>query len=188
MFRTTRRVRRVAVTTLVASSFALGGAAFLAPTAGAAVPAASCTVTPGPTGSVVITGEGFTAPRKLNDGESTQPLNVDANGNFRETRFQKNVNYTVLAVNEDQNFIFVNCKVLAKPSPDSPTSKPNKPPQNSQADFRQGFKDGFGVGRPAALKSCDGRPQADKSQQHSDSYWKGWNQGVGAAFRQACKG
>lgn len=73
MFRTTRRVRRVAVTTLVASSFALGGAAFLAPTAGAAVPAASCTVTPGPTGSVVITGEGFTAPASSTTARARSP-------------------------------------------------------------------------------------------------------------------
>ncbi|MEV6574032.1 hypothetical protein [Streptomyces sp. NPDC051577] len=187
MFRTTRRVRRVAVTSLVASSFALGGAAFLAPTAGAAVPAASCTVTPGPTGSVVIAGEGFTAPRSLNDGESTQPLNVDASGNFRVTRFQKNVNYTVLAVNEDQNFIFVNCKVLAKPSPNSPTSTP-KAPQNSQEEFRQGFTAGYRDGKAAAAKSCDTRPQADKSQQHGDSYWKGWNQGSATGFDRACKG
>ncbi|MFD8984011.1 hypothetical protein ACFV0Q_29555, partial [Streptomyces sp. NPDC059564] len=82
---------------------------------------ASCTVTPAANGTyVTISGEGFTAPRALNDGESTEPLNVDAKGNFLLKRFQKNVDYTVLAVNEDQNFTFVNCKVV-KPGGTVPT-------------------------------------------------------------------
>ncbi|MET8328706.1 hypothetical protein [Streptomyces sp. NPDC005181] len=103
---------RRAVVSLLASSFALSGAIVFAPTADA-VPAASCTVTPAANGmSVAISGEGFTAPRNLNDGESTERLNVDATGNFLLTRFQKNVDYTVLAVNEDQSNIFVNCKVV----------------------------------------------------------------------------
>ncbi|MER6104959.1 hypothetical protein ABT115_22220 [Streptomyces sp. NPDC001832] len=103
---------RRAVVSVLASSLALSGAIILAPTAGA-VPAASCTVTPAANGTyVTIAGEGFTAPRNLNDGESTEPLNVDANGNFLLKRFQKNVDYTVLAVNEDQSNIFVNCRVV----------------------------------------------------------------------------
>ncbi|MFF8266515.1 hypothetical protein ACF059_03875 [Streptomyces sp. NPDC016562] len=110
-----RRNRHRLLCGALASSVALGAAAALAAPAAAApaaVPAASCTVTPDPQGRfVVITGEGFTPPRTLNDGESTEPLNIDADGNFRVQRFQKNVHYTVLAVNEDQDFVFVNCKV-----------------------------------------------------------------------------
>ncbi|MBD0421609.1 hypothetical protein AB0L35_32155 [Streptomyces sp. NPDC052309] len=103
---------RRTVVSVLASSLALSGAIVFAPTA-AAVPAASCTVTPAANGmSVTISGEGFTAPRDLNDGESTERLNVDENGNFLLTRFQRNVDYTVLAVNEDQSDIFVNCRVV----------------------------------------------------------------------------
>lgn len=106
---------RRAVVSFFVSSLALSGAIAFAPSAGA-VPTASCTVTPAANGmSVTITGEGFSAPRNLNDGESTERLNVDANGNFRLTRFQKNVDYTVLAVNEDQDFVFVNCSVVQPP-------------------------------------------------------------------------
>ncbi|MET7860320.1 hypothetical protein ABZS81_24535 [Streptomyces sp. NPDC005318] len=118
---------RRAVVSFFVSSLALSGAIAFAPTAGA-VPTASCTVTPAANGmSVTITGEGFTAPRNLNDGESTERLNVDANGNFRLTRFQKNVDYTVLAVNEDQNFVFVNCQVAQTP----PSGVPGIPPPGS---------------------------------------------------------
>ncbi|MEV0410268.1 hypothetical protein AB0I68_05490 [Streptomyces sp. NPDC050448] len=115
---------RRAVASLFASSLALSGAIALAPAAGAvpALPAASCTVTPSADGtSVTISGEGFTAPRNLNDGESTEPLNVDANGNFLLKRFQKNVNYTVLAVKDSQNFTFVNCKVVQSPTSQQPS-------------------------------------------------------------------
>ncbi|GLV84541.1 hypothetical protein Slala03_42300 [Streptomyces lavendulae subsp. lavendulae] len=109
-----RRTRRAAITSLLVSSFVCGSAVVLAPAAGAAVPTASCTVTPNADGTAVtISGEGFTAPRKLNDGESTEDLNVDATGHFLLKRFQKNVDYTVLAVNEDQPFVFVNCKRVA---------------------------------------------------------------------------
>ncbi|MFJ7255400.1 hypothetical protein ACIQWV_23125 [Streptomyces sp. NPDC098085] len=119
---------RRAVDSLLASSLALSGAIVLAPTADAA-PAASCTVTRAANGmSVTISGEGFTAPRNLNDGEATEPLNVDENGNFLLTRFQKNVDYTVLAVNEDQSNIFVNCKVA--PPPTEPTQPGTGMPQS----------------------------------------------------------
>ncbi|NEC93701.1 hypothetical protein, partial [Streptomyces sp. SID12501] len=76
-----------------------------------AVPAASCTVTPTANG-VTITGEGFTAPRKLNDGNTTQSLNI-VGGSFSVSRTQKNADYTVLAGQEGQNFAFVNCKKVA---------------------------------------------------------------------------
>ncbi|MEV7723551.1 hypothetical protein AB0P15_02305 [Streptomyces sp. NPDC087917] len=187
-----RRTRRAMITSLLVSSVAVGGAVALAPTAGAAVPAASCTATRSPDGtSVTISGEGFTAPRTLNDGESTVPLNVDASGNFLLKRFQKNVSYTVLAVNEDQNFIFVNCKEVggtgtgaATPNPQDPNSQP----KNQPGDRNQGRQDGSQAGRTAAKKSCDTPPQQDKSQQHSEAYWQSWTQAANRAFNRTCHG
>ncbi|KPI33029.1 hypothetical protein OV450_1570 [Actinobacteria bacterium OV450] len=118
---------RRAVVALSAFPLVLSGAIVLAPAAGAA-PAASCTVTPSADGtSVTISGEGFTAPRNLNDGESTERLNVDSTGHFLLKRFQKNVDYTVLAVNEDQPFVFVNCKRVSAPSTTSPSPQTPKP-------------------------------------------------------------
>ncbi|WP_455410041.1 hypothetical protein [Streptomyces hiroshimensis] len=115
-----RRNRHTLLCAALASSVALGGTAALAAPAAAstAVPAPSCTVTPDPEGMfVIITGEGFTGPRNLNDGESTEPLNIDADGNFRVQRFQKDVSYTVLAVYEDQDFVFVNCEISEPEAP-----------------------------------------------------------------------
>ncbi|WP_327284543.1 MULTISPECIES: hypothetical protein [unclassified Streptomyces] len=125
-------IRRAAVA-LSAFPLALSGAIALAPTAGAA-PAASCTVTPAANGTyVTISGEGFSAPRNLNDGETTVPLNVDATGHFLLKRFQKNVDYTVLAVNENQDYPFKNCTVVKAPTsqtpkPQTPTSTPSHRP------------------------------------------------------------
>ncbi|MFD3328644.1 hypothetical protein [Streptomyces sp. NPDC058701] len=187
MHRRTQRTRRTLITSLLASSVALGGAAFLAPTAAAAVPAASCTVTPAANGmSVTITGEGFTAPRKLNDGESTQDLNVDASGNFKLTRFQKNVDYTVLAVNEDQPFVFVNCKRVAAPGTTTPQPTPNATPQNNRRDYQQGFQAGFRAGQEAGRANCDVRPQVDKSSDHSAAYWNGYTAGAARGFDRVC--
>ncbi|MFE5541002.1 hypothetical protein [Streptomyces sp. NPDC056492] len=177
-----RRNRHALICGILASAAALGGGAVLAGPASAttgAVPAASCTVTPAPNGmSVVITGEGFTGPRKLNDGESTEPLNIDANGNFRVQRFQKNVDYTVLAVNEDQNFVFVNCKVVAATSP---SATPNG------RDYKQGYNDGFRKARSQARQGdCAAAPVLDKSKARSDSYGKGWAAGAETGFQRYC--
>ncbi|MEU3723151.1 hypothetical protein [Streptomyces sp. NPDC031705] len=176
-----RRNRNTLLCGVLASCVALGGAAAVAAPAAAAttaVPTASCTVTPDPGGKfVVITGEGFTPPRNLNDGESTEPLNIDANGNFRVQRFQKNVDYTVLAVAEDQNFIFVNCK---KAEPKSPS------PTNNRQDYRNGYRDGATAGVKASKEDCDSPPAPDKSQTHSDSYWKGWTAGAKLSFEKYC--
>ncbi|GHB52240.1 hypothetical protein GCM10010347_22660 [Streptomyces cirratus] len=176
-----RHTRRTVITTLLASSFALSGAVALAPSAGAAVPTASCTVTPNASGtSVTIKGEGFTAPRNLNDGESTVPLSVDANGNFQVTRFQKNVDYTVLAVKEDQNFTFVNCKVVKAGDTSGNATG------NNAKDAKRGAGDGYRAGRSAAQKSCDVKATPNKNQQHSDAYWKAWQTGADAAFNRYC--
>ncbi|MDK9499862.1 hypothetical protein QEZ40_005480 [Streptomyces katrae] len=182
-----RRNRHTLLCAALASSVALGGAAALAAPASAAptaVPAASCTVTPDPSGNfVVITGEGFTAPRNLNDGETTEPLNIDANGNFRVQRFQKNVDYTVLAVHEDQNFVFVNCQVK---QPTSPTSPSTTAPSHSR-EYKHGYADGFTAGVKAASRSdCTVPPQPDKSRDHSKSYWEGWKAGAEASYDQRC--
>ncbi|OKK17465.1 hypothetical protein AMK16_21815 [Streptomyces sp. CB00455] len=182
-----RRTRRAVITSLLVSSVACGGAVVLAPSAGAAVPAASCTVTPSADGtSVTISGEGFTAPRTLNDGESTVPLSVDATGHFLLKRFQKNVSYTVLAVNEDQNFTFVNCRVVKAPNPQSPQPTPKATPQNSRDDRAQGRQAGGEAGRAAAASSCNTRPKPDKGQQHSAAYWQAWTQAANRAFNQVC--
>ncbi|MEH6373775.1 hypothetical protein V7793_05380 [Streptomyces sp. KLMMK] len=121
-----RRNRHTLLCAALASSVVLGGAVALAAPAAAApatVPTPSCTVTPDPEGRfVIITGEGFTGPRNLNDGESTEPLNIDENGNFRVQRFQKDVSYTVLAVYEDQDFVFVNCEIS---EPQDSSADPN---------------------------------------------------------------
>ncbi|MFJ3879878.1 hypothetical protein ACIPW5_20800 [Streptomyces sp. NPDC090077] len=180
-----RRNRHTLLCAALASSVALGTAAALAVPASAApaaVPAASCTVTPDPSGKfVVITGEGFTAPRNLNDGESTERLNIDANGNFRLQRFQKNVDYTVLAVNEDQNFVFVNCKVAAAKPPSSTT------PQGTQQDYRRGYLSGVVAGRQAGQEGCKAQPVADKSQTtRSENYWKGWTAGATQSYARIC--
>ncbi|EFL17091.1 hypothetical protein [Streptomyces sp. C] len=181
-----RRNRHVLLRAALASSLVLGGAAALAVPAAAApaaVPAATCTVTPDPSGNfVVITGEGFSAPRTLNDGESTEPLNIDANGNFRVQRFQKNVDYTVLAVNEDQDFVFVNCKVAQATTPTSPsTTNPNS------REYKRGYADGFTAGTKAASRSdCTVPPQPDKSRDHSKSYWEGWKAGAEASYDKYC--
>ncbi|MCX5376386.1 hypothetical protein [Streptomyces sp. NBC_00091] len=180
-----RRTRRAVVCGVVASSVAFGGAVVLGPAAAAAaVPAASCTVTPAADGlSVVITGEGFTPPRSLNDGESTEPLNIDANGNFRLKRFQKNVDYTVLAVNEDQDFVFVNCKVA---EPKAPSPSPSTAPSTGPAqDFQKGFNDGYVAGQRAAETCQPTKP--DTSQPRSDSYRKGWTAGFNTVFNELCE-
>ncbi|MFD3555101.1 hypothetical protein ACFWWA_23860 [Streptomyces goshikiensis] len=183
--------RRALITSLLASSFALSGAFVAAPTAGAATtaaPAASCTVTPSPDGtSVTIAGEGFTAPRKLNDGESTQDLSVDASGHFLLKRFQKNASYTVLAVKEDQPYVFVNCKVVASDT-GTGTANPNNPtpPGNNRGDRNKGRTDGRQAGIAAAAKSCANAPVADKSQSHSNAYWQAWQQAADRAFDNAC--
>ncbi|MCX5146454.1 hypothetical protein OHB36_06555 [Streptomyces sp. NBC_00320] len=133
----TRLNTRRAVASLFAGSLVLSGAIVLAPTASAA-PAASCTVTPGPNNTyVTISGEGFTAPRTLNDGESTVPLAVDGSGHFLVKRFQKNVNYTVLAVNEDQPFVFVNCKVVKGSNTQSPTPTTTPSPTRTPRHHRR---------------------------------------------------
>ncbi|KOU21143.1 hypothetical protein ADK52_24710 [Streptomyces sp. WM6372] len=165
---------------VLTSCVALGGVAALAPPTAAAAPAASCTVTPAPNGmSVIITGEGFTPPRNLNDGESTEPLNIDADGNFRVQRFQKNVDYTVLAVNEDQQFVFVNCKVGPAGTPPAP--------QSPKKDFEQGYAAGFSAGRQAGKTDCAGKPpEPDQSQTRSDAYVKGWTAGADNGFKITC--
>ncbi|MFC9621937.1 hypothetical protein ACFTXM_18755 [Streptomyces sp. NPDC056930] len=175
---------RRAVVSLLASSLALSGAIVLAPTAGA-VPAASCTVTPAANGTfVTISGEGFTAPRNLNDGESTEPLNVDANGTFLLKRFQKNVDYTVLAVNEDQSNIFVNCRTV---QPETGTAQPSSTTGTGDRNDRvQGRIAGELAGRDAAETSCSERPMPDRSQNHTDAYWEAWVQAADRAFDRAC--
>ncbi|MCC0100322.1 hypothetical protein K7B10_37215 [Streptomyces flavotricini] len=187
-----RSTRRAVVASLLVSSVVCGGAVALAPAAGAAVPAASCTVTPGPNDTyVTITGEGFTGPRKLNDGESTVDLAIGPDGTFRVQRFQKNVDYTVLAVNEDQNFIFVNCKRVGSAATPKPQNPQNTTPvqPGSRRDIAQGRAAGAQAGAAAAKKSCTTEPVADKSgQQHSDAYWKAWTQAANRAFNQVCKG
>ncbi|WP_198676935.1 hypothetical protein [Streptomyces atratus] len=190
---------------LLASSLALSGAIVFAPTAGA-VPAASCTVTPAANGTfVTISGEGFTAPRNLNDGESTEPLNVDADGNFLLKRFQKNVDYTVLAVNEDQSNIFVNCRMVqpetgtaqpetgtAQPEtgtaqPETGTAQPpSTPGMGDRSERAQGRTAGGLAGRDAAEASCSERPMPDRSQNHTDAYWEAWVQAADRAFDRAC--
>ncbi|RSS79554.1 hypothetical protein [Streptomyces sp. WAC06614] len=178
-----RRARRAVIASCLVSSVALGGAVLLTGPATAAVPGASCTVTPSANGtSVTITGEGFTAPRNLNDGETTEPLNIDANGNFKVTRFQKNVDYTVLAVEEDQPFVFVNCKRVGSQQPD----QNQQPPQNRRGDYRQGYRDGFAAGKAFARQECATEAQPDKSRPHSDAYWNGWKQGAHRAFVTSC--
>ncbi|MEV6727678.1 hypothetical protein [Streptomyces sp. NPDC051364] len=123
---------RRALASLFAGSLVLSGAIALTPAASAA-PTASCTVTPGPNNTyVTISGEGFTAPRTLNDGESTVPLDVDGTGHFLLKRFQKNVDYTVLAVNEDQPFTFVNCKVVKAPNSQNPTPSTTRTPHHQR--------------------------------------------------------
>ncbi|WP_143196634.1 hypothetical protein [Streptomyces sp. MJM1172] len=186
-----RRTRRAVVSSLLASSVVCGGAVVLAPAADAAAPAASCTVTPGPNDTyVTITGEGFTAPRKLNDGESTVDLAVGPDGTFRVQRFQKNVDYTVLAANENQNFVFVNCKrvgTAATPKPQNPqnTTPPLQP--GSRRDVAQGRAAGTQAGAAAAKKSCETKPVADKSgAQHSDAYWQAWSQAANRSFNRVC--
>ncbi|MFF1916068.1 hypothetical protein ACFVYE_31675 [Streptomyces sp. NPDC058239] len=189
---------RRAVVSLLASSLALSGAIVFAPTAGA-VPAASCTVTPAANGTfVTISGEGFTAPRNLNDGESTELLNVDANGNFLLKRFQKNVDYTVLAVNEDQSNIFVNCKVVqpdtGKLQSDTGTAQSDTGTAQSgstmgrgdRSERVQGRTAGGVAGRDAAEVSCSERPAPDRSQNHTDAYWEAWVQAAERAFDRAC--
>ncbi|MFD4856622.1 hypothetical protein [Streptomyces atratus] len=182
---------RRAVVSLLASSLALSGAIVFAPTAGA-VPAASCTVTPAANGTfVTISGEGFTAPRNLNDGESTELLNVDANGNFLLKRFQKNVDYTVLAVNEDQSNIFVNCRMVQPETgtaqPETGTAQPPSTPGMGDASERaQGRTAGGLAGRDAAEASCSERPMPDRSQNHTDAYWEAWVQAADRAFDRAC--
>lgn len=175
-----RSNRHVLLRAALASALVLGGGAALAGPAAAApaaVPAATCTVTPDPSGNfVVITGEGFSAPRTLNDGENTEPLNIDANGSFRVQRFQKNVDYTVLAVNEDQDFVFVNCKVAG----------PRSGTGDDRQDYQEGYHDGVVAARNAAQESCDEPPEPDKSQTRSDSYWKGWTAGADRAFDRIC--
>ncbi|MEU8776707.1 hypothetical protein [Streptomyces sp. NPDC048606] len=182
------RARHALACGVLASCVAVGAGAVAgtAAAAPAAVPAASCTVTPAANGmSVVITGEGFSAPRDLNDGESTERLNVDANGNFRLQRFQKNVDYTVLAVNEDQNFTFVNCKVVgADPGTDTGTGTTTP---GTQRDYRQGHRDGYRAGIKAAVADCDKPPQPDTSQTHTDMYRKGWTAAAQSAFDMRCK-
>ncbi|GHI83727.1 hypothetical protein [Streptomyces xanthophaeus] len=180
------RTRRALIASLLVSSVACGGAFALAPTAGAAAaPAASCTVTPSADGtSVTISGEGFTAPRNLNDGETTQRLNVDANGNFLLKRFQKNVDYTVLAVAEDQADVFVNCRVVKAPNPQDPQQKPTPPGTGN--DREQGRLAGGEAGRAAAALSCSTRPEADRSAEHSDVYWQSWTRAANRAFDAIC--
>ncbi|MFI6144484.1 hypothetical protein [Streptomyces sp. NPDC051109] len=132
----------------------------------------------------------FGVPRKLNDGESTEDLAIGPDGTFRVQRFQKTVDYTVLAVNEDQNFVFVNCKRVASkatPKPVNPQSTPTVQP-GSRRDIAQGRTDGAQAGAAAAKKSCTTKPVADKSgQQHSNAYWQAWTQAANRAFNAACK-
>ncbi|MFE2880750.1 hypothetical protein ACFXG6_04275 [Streptomyces roseus] len=192
-----RRTRRAVVASLLASSVVCGGAVALAPaagalapSAGAAAPAASCTVTPGPNDTyVTISGEGFTGPRKLNDGESTVDLAIGPDGTFLVKRFQKNVDYTVLAVNEDQNFIFVNCKRVGAPQVPKPQNPQNTPPvqPGSRRDIAQGRAAGTQAGTAAAAKSCATKPVPDKSgAQHSDAYWQAWTQAANRSFNRVC--
>lgn len=174
--------RRTVVSSVLATSVVLGSTAALMSSAHAAVPAATCTVTPSANGtSVTITGEGFTPPRNLNDGESTEPLNIGPNGNFRLTRFQKNVDYTVVAVNDDQNFVFVNCNrvpAAQQPSPETMTAR--------QLDYANGYAAGFSAGNAAAKKDCSSQPTPDKSQTHSDDYWNGWTAAAKNAIQAYC--
>ncbi|KMO95263.1 hypothetical protein [Streptomyces roseus] len=192
-----RRTRRAVVASLLVSSVVCGGAVALAPaagalapSAGAAAPAASCTVTPGPNDTyVTISGEGFTGPRKLNDGESTVDLAIGPDGTFLVKRFQKNVDYTVLAVNEDQNFIFVNCKKVGAPQNPKPQNPQNTTPvqPGSRRDVAQGRAAGAQAGTAAAAKSCATKPVPDKSgAQHSDAYWQAWTQAANRSFNRVC--
>ncbi|MFJ8164884.1 hypothetical protein ACIRBY_28715 [Streptomyces sp. NPDC096136] len=177
------RTRRALVTSLLVAC----GAAVTPHAGAAALPAASCTVRPSPDGtSVTISGEGFSAPRNLNDGETTERLNVDANGTFLLKRFQKNAHYTVLAVNEDQDFVFVNCKVV---NPNTPTPVPSPHRFGSRQDRVQGLQDGAQAGLAAAADSCSAPPVADKSgAQRSDAYWQSWTRAADRVFHRACGG
>ncbi|MEU9719986.1 hypothetical protein [Streptomyces sp. NPDC047976] len=175
-----RRNRHTLLHGVLAASVALGGTALAVPAAAAAptaVPAASCTVTKNPQGEgVVITGEGFTGKRDLNDGQTTEPLTIAADGTFRVER-PKNADYVVLAHEENQNFIFVNCKDASGQKPGTGVNK---------KDYDKGYRDGLWAGRKAARTDCDEPAQPDKSKQRSESYWNGWTAGAQAAFDKWC--
>lgn len=157
------RTRRAVIASLLVSSAACGGAFALAPTSRRGGPGRQ------------LYGHAFGGrdlghhlrrgvhgPRNLNDGETTQRLNVDANGNFLLKRFQKNTDYTVLAVGEDQADVFVNCRVVKAPNPQDPQQKPTPPPGTGN-DREQGrlaaWRSRPRRGRLELQHPAEGRPQ-----------------------------
>ncbi|MCB5179270.1 hypothetical protein [Streptomyces antimicrobicus] len=189
MNRNTRRTRHTAVVTLIVSSFAAGSLAALAPTATAAPAVGTCTVKPNEAGtSVTISGSGWTDDQgndikaSLNDGESTEPLNI-ANGSFQVTRFQKNVDYVVLPDTGG----FKNCTVV--PS----DAKANK--DAIRKARAQGFQDGVKAGKEAAQENCRGSKPKPKHNQGltaqdeavEKAYEEGFLAGATSAFDKFCK-
>ncbi|RSS61228.1 hypothetical protein [Streptomyces sp. WAC06614] len=185
------RRTRTAVVTLIASSFAAGGLAALAPTATAAPALGTCTVKPNAAGtSVTISGSGWTDEQgndlkaSLNDGESTEPLSIQ-NGSFQVTRFQKadTVDFVVLP----EKGGFKNCTVV---------------PSDAAADKdairkarQQGFKDGVKAGKEAAQENCRGPKPKPRHHQGltaqeeavEKAYEQGFLAGATSAFDKFCK-
>ncbi|MFD3544668.1 hypothetical protein ACFWUW_03450 [Streptomyces sp. NPDC058655] len=155
------RTRHVVTASLLASSVVCGGMLALGPTAGAAAPTAGCTVTASPDGtSATITGEGFTAPRTLDDGQSAQPPNVDASGRYCR-------------------------RTGAQPEPQDPNgSTPSRPSPGEESE--RGRRDGTRAGLEAAAEGCDAPPRAERNTLHGAAYWDSWTRAADRAYDQVC--
>ncbi|MFE2922907.1 hypothetical protein [Streptomyces goshikiensis] len=117
---------------------------------------------------------------------------MDASGHFLLKRFQKNADYTVLAVNEDQPFVFVNCKVVKSDTGTGTGTTTPTPPGNDRSDRgdrgdrSKGRTDGRQAGLAAATRNCDNSPVAKKDPSHGNAYWQAWQQAADRAFDNAC--
>ncbi|UQW99879.1 hypothetical protein [Streptomyces sp. RerS4] len=192
---TRRHARRTVVSSLIAASFLSGGLAALSPAATAAAPTVvpaigTCTVTPAADGlSITITGSGWKPNEalSLNDGESTFPLSVDADGNFMLKRFQKNTDFTVLPDSGG----FKNCMVAKADK--SQTQKDKEAIRKARQD---GFNAGVKAGKAAAQENCDAaKPKPPKKHPgltaQDEAVEKAFNDGflAGAtsAFNKFCR-
>ncbi|MBZ9641548.1 hypothetical protein [Streptomyces sp. PSKA30] len=176
-------MKKIAAT--VASAIALTGGVSIIPAASAsAAPSATCSVMPAGNGTVSVVGSGF-------PGGGPYEV-VNRNGATASSRFAADGSIDHASLPPGDYAVRYDLDATAKRADCSPAAtkpgetKPEKPGQSEQeqarAEFRQGQKDGFALGR----ELCEAAAPKKGIAALDPNYERGFESGKKSAIDQFC--